>query len=134
MFILALGILIVLDRGLRSNTYLLVEFFVAFLSDGLMLLINWKLVEIIPETMSGRALGCATASLSGILYLSVQYIAMVMPIIGSHIIFTGIILIRMGIESIYGWISLYMYHPLTVSLIHFTCISIATIVTVALLK
>ena len=54
-----------LDHDVHHNTHLLVEFFVAFMSDGLMLLTNWRIMEFVPKTMSGRALGFATAFTPG---------------------------------------------------------------------
>jgi hypothetical protein len=53
-------------HGVHRYTHLLVEFFVAFLSDGLLLLTTWEIMEVVPETVSGMALGLATACTSGI--------------------------------------------------------------------
>ena len=66
MYSFALGVLIGLDRDIHHNRHLHVEFFVAFLSDGLMLLTTWEIMEIVPETVSGTALGLYTACTSGI--------------------------------------------------------------------
>ena len=61
MLSFVLGILMGLDHDdVNWSSYLLVEFLVAFMSDGLMLLTNWEIMEIVPETMTGRALGFAT--------------------------------------------------------------------------
>ena len=62
-----LGVLIGLDRDVHHNVQLLVEFFVSFMSDGLMLLTTWEIMEIVPETVSGTALGLSTACTSGTL-------------------------------------------------------------------
>ena len=70
MLSFALGVLIGFDRGIHHNVHLLVEFFVAFLSDGLMLLTTWEIMEIVPETLSGTALGLYTACTSGIIIIS----------------------------------------------------------------
>jgi hypothetical protein len=68
MFTLAfvLRMLIGLDNDIHYNKYLMVEFFVAFMSDGLMLLTNWEILEVVPKIVSGTALGFATACRSGI--------------------------------------------------------------------
>ena len=79
MLSFVLGILIGLDHAIHHSTYLLIEFLVAFMSDGLMLLANWEIMEIVPETMTGRALGFATVCTSGI-YDNVKLVT-----IGSHI-------------------------------------------------
>lgn len=65
MFSFVLGVLIGLDHGIHHNTYLLVEFFVAFMSDGLILLTTWEIMEAVPETLSGTALGISTVCTSG---------------------------------------------------------------------
>jgi hypothetical protein len=62
-----LGVLMGLDRGVHHSTHLLIEFFVALMSDGLLLLTTWEIMEMVPETVSGTALGLATACTSGIL-------------------------------------------------------------------
>ena len=69
MLSFALGVLIGFDRGIHHNIHLLVEFFVAFLSDGLILLTTWEIMEIVPETVSGTALGLSTACTSGIIII-----------------------------------------------------------------
>ena len=66
MLSFALGVLIGLDRGIHHNTYLLIEFFVAFLSDGLILLTTWEIMKAVPKTVSGTALGISTVCTSGI--------------------------------------------------------------------
>ena len=63
-------VLIGLDRDVHHNVQLLVEFFVAFMSDGLILLTTWEIMEIVPETVSGTALGLSTACTSGIIIIS----------------------------------------------------------------
>ena len=69
MYSFALGVLIGLDHGIHHNIHLLVEFFVAFLSDGLILLTTWEIMEIVPETVSCTALGLYTACTSGIIII-----------------------------------------------------------------
>ena len=55
-------------HGILHSIHLPVEFFVALLSDGLMLLTTWELMEIVPETVSGTALGFSTACTSDLSY------------------------------------------------------------------
>ena len=65
MLSFVLGILMGLDHDIHHSTHSLVEFLVAFLSDGLMLLINWEIMEVVPERMTGRALGFTTVCIPG---------------------------------------------------------------------
>ena len=67
MLSFVLGVLIGFDRDIHNNVHLLVEFFVSFMSDGLLLLTTWELMEVVPETVSGTALGLSTACSSGII-------------------------------------------------------------------
>ena len=67
LFVLGSQMVIGLDHGILHNTYLLIIFFVAFVLDGLMLLITWEIMEVVPETVSGTALGLSTACISGII-------------------------------------------------------------------
>ena len=57
MLLLALKVLLSdYDNQHRTQVSLLV-FFVGFAIDGLMVLTNWRIMEIVPERISGRALG-----------------------------------------------------------------------------
>jgi sugar phosphate permease len=65
-----LGMLIALamdkDNDIHYKTCMLIEIFVTFMLDGLMLLTNWEIMEMVPKIVSGTALGFATACRSGI--------------------------------------------------------------------
>ena len=65
MLSFVLGVLIGFDHGIHHNIHLLVEFCVAFMSDGLILLTTWEIMEIVPKTVSGTTLGLSTACTSG---------------------------------------------------------------------
>lgn len=59
MLLVVLAIpVITLDETMQLRAYapLLISFFVATIIDGLMLLINWRMMELVPETLSGRIL------------------------------------------------------------------------------
>ena len=62
-----------LDHDIHHSTHSLVEFFFAFVSDGLMLLINWEIMEVVPERMTGRALGFTTVCIPGGLGISLRH-------------------------------------------------------------
>ena len=60
LFVLGSSSLIVSDHDLQPSALLVAMFFIGFGADGLMVLTNWRIMEVVPERMSGRALGLAT--------------------------------------------------------------------------